>query len=59
YVTELAIGILALLSVGIIFWLRTPEPVEPELEPLPPAISPLSLREIDVTAESLEKSRYS
>lgn len=58
YVTELAIGVLAALGLGVIFWLRAPEPVEPELEPLP-ALRPLLLHEADVTAESLEKSRYS
>lgn len=58
YVTELAIGVFALLSLGIVFWLRSPEPVAPELEPLPPP-SPITARPLAVTSETLEKSRYS
>lgn len=58
YVTEALIGVIALLSVGIIFWLRAPEPVEPEIEPLPPAgpVRPLSG---PLSDDVLEKSRYS
>lgn len=56
YITEALIGVMALLSVGILFWLRTPEPVEPEPEPLPAlATSP---EKVDVTAEMLDRSRY-
>lgn len=58
YVTELAIGVFALLSLGIVFWLRSPEPAAPELEPLPPPV-PITARSLDVTSETLEKSRYS
>lgn len=58
YVTEALIGAMALLSVGIIFWLRTPEPVEPELEPLPPA-APVLPPDGAFSDESLEKSKYS
>jgi uncharacterized membrane protein YhfC len=57
-ITEVLVGIMALLSLGIIFWLRTPEPVEPALEPLP-AVGPAKPLQIDVTAESLERSKYS
>ncbi len=58
YITEALVGVIALLSVGIIFWLRTPEPVEPELEPLPPA-EPVLPQSGPVSSESLEKSKYS
>lgn len=57
YTTELAVGLLALLSLGVVFWLRTPEPAAPVLEPLP-ELPPLVFQS-EVTAESLEKSRYS
>jgi uncharacterized membrane protein YhfC len=58
YITEGLIGILALASVGIIFWLRAPEPVEPELEPLP-ELAPLKRVQVEQTAEILERSKYS
>lgn len=57
YITEALIGVVALLSLGIIFWLRTPEPVEPELEPLP-ALEPVE-RVTAVAPDALEKSKYS
>ncbi|MCA9934647.1 MAG: YhfC family intramembrane metalloprotease [Ardenticatenaceae bacterium] len=57
YISELALAGVALLSVGIIFALRTPEPVEPEL-PLLPEPGPAPALQMDVTAESLENSRY-
>ena len=57
YISELALAVIALLSVGIIFALRTPEPVEPELPPLP-APGPAPVIKIEMTADSLEKSRY-
>lgn len=59
--TEAAVGILALLSVGIIFWLRTPEP-EPVLaaepEPLPEASGAHGI-DVPVSDDSLEQSKYS
>jgi uncharacterized membrane protein YhfC len=58
YITEGLIGILALASVGIIFWLRAPEPVAPELEPLP-ELAPLKRVQVEQTAEILERSKYS
>lgn len=58
YITEVLIGVMALLSLGIIFWLRTPEPVEPELEPLP-APGPILPREDAISPETLEKSKFS
>jgi uncharacterized membrane protein YhfC len=57
YVTEAIIGLFALLSIGIIFWLRTPEPVEPELEPLP-EMKPLAAVGLETTAETLERSKF-
>ncbi|HEX6386496.1 MAG TPA: YhfC family glutamic-type intramembrane protease, partial [Anaerolineae bacterium] len=56
-VTEALIGVIALLSLGIIFWLRQPEPEEPELEPLPEA-GPAEPQELPLTEETLDRSRY-
>lgn len=63
YVTELLLGVLALFSVGIIFWLRTPEPPDEDefagMEPLPePTLDPEQLPSLETTTESLERSRY-
>ena len=57
-VTEALIGVIALLSLGLIFWLREPEPIEEELEPLPEAgpAPPLAAK---VTEEAPDRSRYS
>lgn len=56
---ELGIGIFALISVGIIFALRQPEPVEPstyETGPLPPVeFHPTEVLE---TEENLDSTRY-
>lgn len=57
YVTEAVIGAVALLSLGIVFWLRRPEPVEPELAPLPQP-EPVRPVDLEVTPEMLDKSRY-
>ena len=57
YVTEALLALFALLSVVIIFGLHTPEPVEPELEPLP-EMKPLPPVKVEVTAEQLERSRF-
>lgn len=57
YLTEGVVAIFALISLGIIFWLREPEPVEPELEPLPPP-APLQPVAIKATAESLDRSKF-
>jgi uncharacterized membrane protein YhfC len=65
YVTEALIGVVALASLGIVFWLRTPEPEEADssgesLEPLPaPTLDPNLLPPLEETAEMLERSRYS
>ncbi len=52
---EVVLGMLSVISLGIIFWLRQPEPVETELPPLPDLPS---LRQIDVSHESLERSKF-
>jgi uncharacterized membrane protein YhfC len=58
YVSEGVLGLLTLISLFIILRLRQPEPAEPPLpEPLPPA-GPAEPIVMEVTAESLEKSRY-
>lgn len=57
YVAEAIIGVMALLSLGIVWMLRSPEPEEPELEPLPEP-GPAQPSEVAVTAETLERSRY-
>lgn len=56
-IAEAIIGLVALLSVGIIFWLRTPEPVDPELEPLP-ALQPLQAVGLEETADKLDRSKF-
>jgi uncharacterized membrane protein YhfC len=64
YVTEALIGVVALVSLGIILWLRRPEPDEDETglfgaEPLPtPTLDPDRLPSLETTAEGLERSRY-
>lgn len=59
YVTEALLGVMALLSVGIIFALRRSEPpaaVVDEPEPLPPPTAPLE--PATPSTESLDRSRY-
>ncbi len=56
--TEIVIGVLALVSLGIIFWLKTPEPAAAEPEPLP-AVGPVRPEEMPPTEELLERSKYS
>ena len=55
--TEGLIGLVALLSLGIIFWLRSPEPVEMALEPLP-EVGPAGPLNLEITADSLDNSKY-
>lgn len=57
-ITELLIGILALASIGIIYKLYTPNPVEPELEPLP-EVGQVTIKPALLSAEAIEKSKYS
>ncbi|MAT98293.1 MAG: hypothetical protein CL608_14205 [Anaerolineaceae bacterium] len=54
--SEFVLGILSCASVGIIFWLRVPEPVEAKPPPLP-ELRPLT--RVKVSGDSLERSKYS
>ena len=53
---EVALGALSFVSLGIIFWLRTPMPQAEPLEPLP-ELKPLA--PLGSSVESLERSKYS
>lgn len=55
--TEAIVGVYALISLGIIYWLYEPNPEEPEIEPLP-AVGPAELSVIKPTAVSLDESKY-
>ena len=59
YAVEGLIGIMSLISVGIIFALRQPEPAEPE-SALPALIEPLPLtpKQVEETPENLDNSRF-
>ena len=57
YLTEAAIGVMAVISLVIVFWLRSPEPVEPELEPLP-EVGSAQVEKMEITSEMLDRSRY-
>lgn len=59
YAIEGALGVCALISLGIIFFLRQPE-ITPDEAPLPPlqAINLSSLPAVDETPELLDKTRY-
>ncbi len=57
YVTEGLVGLLALGSLGIVFWLKRPEPEPSPLEPLPEA-GPVRPVDVPLTAERLDRSRY-
>jgi uncharacterized membrane protein YhfC len=57
YHSEAALAVVALLSLGIIFVLRTPEPpAQPDLEPHPP--QPFTPIEIKADSDKLANSRY-
>ncbi|MBX3055250.1 MAG: YhfC family intramembrane metalloprotease [Anaerolineae bacterium] len=56
--TEAVVAVFALLSLAIIFRLRTPEPEPVPIEPLPPP-PPAPPLDGSVSAETLEKSKYS
>lgn len=57
FLAELALAFIALACLAIIFALRTPEPQEAELPPLPPP-SPVVLEKIPLTGEVLDRSQY-
>lgn len=56
--TEGLVGLVALLSLAIILRLRSPEPVELPLEPLPVA-GPAGPLNLEITADTLDNSKYS
>lgn len=56
YVTEAVLAVFGLISLGIVLWLREPEPLAPEPEPLPEPEAFEGASEI--SAESLDDSRY-
>ncbi len=59
YAIEGLIAIGALISLGIIFALRQPEPAEPvEMAPLTAPANKLVLASIEETSENLDKTRY-
>jgi uncharacterized membrane protein YhfC len=61
YQLEGMIGLIALISVGIIFALRRPEPEEPEAmePPAPPQpVEKIQLTPIELTHENLDETRY-
>jgi uncharacterized membrane protein YhfC len=53
---EIVLGGMSLISLGMIFWLRQPEPVAPALVPLPD-LKPLT--PLARSGDSLERSKYS
>jgi len=57
YLTEAIIALFALVSLGVVFWLREPEPIEPEIEPLP-VPDPVKPVKIKATSESLDRSKF-
>ncbi len=59
YAVEGIIGLTSLISVGIIFALRQPEPVEPEIVQAEP-VQPVRLEAIDIedTPDNLDNSRF-
>ncbi len=58
YLTEGLVALFALGSLGMILWLRKPEPVEPAQEPLPPP-PPVVAQDTPLDLEKLDKSKYS
>ncbi len=57
-VSEALLAVSALVSVGVIFWLKAPEPEEPEREPLPAPENPTPTSD-KITSDMLDRSRYS
>lgn len=58
WASEGLLALIAMISLGIIFWLKTPEPQEPDIEPLPPPPAGEDT-DTEVTNAMLERSRYS
>lgn len=59
YVTEAAIGILSLITIGFIFALREPEPpAEPESPPLPPTPAADIVQPVEETDENIESTKF-
>ncbi len=57
YIVELFLAFVALIGLFVIRHFKQPEPVEPELEPLPP-LKPIELSEVIASDDNLEQSRY-
>lgn len=57
YLTEAIVGGTAVISLIVIYYLRSPEPVEAELEPLPEIKPPLPLTPT-LSSEALDRSRF-
>ncbi|MCA9952909.1 MAG: YhfC family intramembrane metalloprotease [Anaerolineales bacterium] len=57
WASEGLLAVFALISLGIIYWLKEPEPQEPDIDPLP---LPLAGEDTQaaVTLDMLERSRY-
>ncbi|MCP4362009.1 MAG: YhfC family intramembrane metalloprotease [Chloroflexi bacterium] len=55
--TEAFIAVYALISLGIIFWLKTPPLEDDVLDPLP-EIGSVQPMDVTLSAEQLEKSKY-
>lgn len=53
--TEIGLALLSFVSLGLIFWLHEPEPVDVPLEPLAP-LGPLQA--VEISGESLSRSKY-
>jgi hypothetical protein len=56
-ITELVLGLFAIIAILIVFLLKTPDPVEQLPEPLPEA-GPATAIEIEVTNDMIDDSRY-
>ena len=54
--TEIGLGLLAFVSLGLLFWLHNPEPTVDPLQPLA-ALAPL--QPLETSSESLSRSKYS
>ena len=62
YASEAAVGVFSLLSLGILFALRQPEPPAPaddtDLPTIPPGGRPANLDALEDSDDTLERSRY-